>query len=161
MASDGTTGGGAARANGAPVAHCIFCDLVRGAAEVSICYEDGIALAFMDIQPVNQGHVLVVPRDHFETLPEVPRMVGAHLFQVVAQLIPAVQKVSGVDDMNIIVNSGAAAGQDVNHFHIHLIPRKVGDGFNVELPFGQSEMPYRHLLDAYAARISAELRNPV
>ncbi len=140
---------------------CIFCDLVRGAAEVSICYEDGIALAFMDIQPVNTGHVLVVPRDHFETLQDVPRVVGAHLFQVVTQLIGPVQAVSGAEDMNIIVNSGAAAGQDVNHFHIHLIPRRPGDGFNVELPFPRSEMPYRHLLDAYAARISAGLRNPL
>jgi histidine triad (HIT) family protein len=140
---------------------CIFCDIVRGAAEVSICYEDGIALAFMDIQPVNAGHVLVVPRDHFETLQEVPRLVGAHLFQVVTQLIGPVQAVSGAEDMNIIVNSGAAAGQDVNHFHIHLIPRKQGDGFEVELPFSGSEMPYRHMLDAYAARISAGLRNPL
>jgi histidine triad (HIT) family protein len=140
---------------------CIFCDIVRGAAEVSICYEDGIALAFMDIQPVNAGHVLVVPRDHFETLQEVPRLVGAHLFQVVTQLIGPVQAVSGAEDMNIIVNSGAAAGPDVNHFHIHLIPRKQGDGFEVELPFSGSEMPYRHMLDAYAAQISAGLRNPL
>lgn len=141
--------------------HCTFCDIIRGAAEVSICYEDAMAIAFMDIQPVNPGHVLVVPRDHFATLQDVPRVVGAHLFQVVTQLLPAVQTVSGAPDMNIIVNSGAAAGQDVNHFHIHLIPRRDGDGFDVQLPFAGSPMPNRHMLDAFAARISAGLRNPV
>ena len=120
-----------------------------------------MAIAFMDIQPVNAGHVLVVPRDHFETLQDVPRVVGAHLFQVVTQLIEPVQRVSGASDMNIMVNSGAAAGQDVNHFHIHLIPRKAGDGFDVALPFPGSAMPNRHMLDALAASISSGLRNPV
>ena len=140
---------------------CIFCDIVRGAAEVSICYEDSLAIAFMDIQPVNPGHVLVVPRDHYETLQDVPRAVGMHLYQVVTQLIGPVQTVSGAPDMNIVVNSGAAAGQDVNHFHIHLIPRRDGDGFDVPLPFAGSQMPNRHMLDALAATISASLRNPV
>jgi histidine triad (HIT) family protein len=143
------------------VDHCIFCDIVRGAAEVSICHEDAMAIAFMDIQPVNVGHVLVVPRDHFATLQDVPRDVGAHLYQIATQLITAIQSVSGAPDMNIIVNSGAAAGQDVNHFHIHLIPRREGDGFDVPLPFPGSAMPNRHMLDAFAARISSGLRNPV
>jgi histidine triad (HIT) family protein len=138
--------------------NCIFCDLVQGSAEVSICYDDDVALAFMDVQPVNQGHVLVIPRDHYETLNDIPRAVGWHLFQVATRLIPIVQKVSGAEDMNIIVNSGPDAGQNVFHYHIHLIPRKKGDGFDVPLPFAGSEMPHRHLLDAMAARIGIALR---
>ena len=63
-------------------AHCIFCDLIRGAAEVSVCYEDARALAFMDIQPVNPGHVLVVPKAHHETLHDVPHDVAMHIFDV-------------------------------------------------------------------------------
>ena len=97
--------------------HCIFCDLIRGAAEVSICYEDSIAIAFLDIQPVNPGHVLVVPRKHYEVLQDIPKEVGAHLYQVAAKLIPRVQTASGASDMNIVVNSGAAAGQNVMHYH--------------------------------------------
>ena len=58
--------------------HCTFCDLIRGAAEVSIVYEDATAIAFLDIQPVNPGHVLVVPREHYEVLQDIPRRVGAH-----------------------------------------------------------------------------------
>ena len=69
-----------------PPAHCSFCDLIRGAAEVSVCYEDGAALAFMDIQPVNAGHVLVVPREHYESLVDLPRDLGMHLFDVAMRL---------------------------------------------------------------------------
>ncbi len=77
------------------------------------------------------------------------------------ELIPVIQQVSGTRDMNIVVNSGASAGQDVFHFHVHLIPRAPGDGFDVPLPFPGSEMPDRTHLDAVAARIIAALRDPM
>ena len=141
--------------------HCPFCDLIRGAAEVSVCYEDATAIAFMDIQPVNEGHVLVVPREHYERLEDVPREVGLHLYEVSTRLIPVIQQVSGVPDMNVVVNSGPAAGQDVFHFHVHLIPRRQGDGFDVPLPFAGSQMPDRTHLDATAVRIIAALRDPM
>jgi histidine triad (HIT) family protein len=153
------------RAPTAPVkpstGHCIFCDLIRGAAEVSICHEDALAIAFLDIQPVNPGHVLVVPREHYETLQDIPSAVGAHLYQVAVRLIPIVQEASGAQDMNIVVNSGQAAGQNVMHYHIHLIPRRDGDGFDVPLPFPGSSMPNRQQLDAMAARIGSMLRDPL
>ena len=142
-------------------AHCVFCALMKGAAEVSMCYEDGEVVAFMDIQPVNPGHVLVVPRQHFETLRDVPKAVGLHLYEVATRLIPIIQQASGADDMNIVVNSGHAAGKNVMHYHLHLIPRRVGDGFDVPLPFAGSEMPNRQQLDAMAARIIAAVRDPM
>jgi histidine triad (HIT) family protein len=141
--------------------HCTFCDLIRGAAEVSIVYEDSTAIAFLDIQPVNPGHVLVVPREHYEVLQDIPRRVGAHLYEVATKLIPMIQTAAGASDMNIVVNSGAAAGQNVMHYHIHLIPRKDGDGFDVPLPFPGSDMPNRQQLDAMAARIGSMLRDPL
>src|SRR5436305_7740525 len=140
--------------------HCTFCDLIHGAAEVSICHEDADAIAFMDIQPVNNGHVLVVPREHYESLLEVPIELGTHLFRVTMRIANAVRNVSGCTDMNIVVSSGAAAGQDEPHYHIHIIPRREGDGFDIPLPFNGSEMPDRTLLDAYAARIGSALRDP-
>ena len=141
--------------------HCTFCDLIRGAAEVSICHEDADAIAFMDIQPVNNGHVLVVPRAHYESLLDVPQDIGMHLFRVTMQLANAVRRVTGSDDLNIVVNSGAAAGQDEPHYHVHIIPRREGDGFDIPLPFNGSQMPDRTLLDAYAARIGSALRDPM
>ena len=141
--------------------HCTFCDLIHGAGEVSICYEDADALAFMDIQPVNPGHVLVVPRQHHESLVDTPPELAMHLFQVSMQVANVIRKVTKCDDMNIVVNSGKTAGQDVFHYHVHLIPRREGDGFDIPLPFEGSEMPDRTLLDAMAVRIIAALRDPV
>jgi histidine triad (HIT) family protein len=140
---------------------CTFCDIVHGAGEVSLCYEDSDALAFMDIQPVNAGHVLVVPRTHYEGLADVPRQLTMHLFDIAVRLADVVRQVTGCDDMNIVVNSGEAAGQDVLHYHVHVIPRRHGDGFDIPLPFGGSEMPDRTQLDAMAARLIAALRDPM
>jgi histidine triad (HIT) family protein len=141
--------------------HCTFCNLIRGAGEVSVCHEDSDAIAFMDIQPVNNGHVLIVPREHYESLQEVPQEIGLHLFKVTMRLANAITQVTGCKDLNIVVSSGAEAGQDEPHFHVHLIPRRAGDGFDIPLPFDGSAMPDRTLLDAYAARIIAALEDPV
>jgi histidine triad (HIT) family protein len=141
--------------------HCTFCDLIHGAAEVSICHEDADSIAFMDIQPVNNGHVLVVPREHYESLLDVPPEIGLHLFRVTMQLANAVRRVTGSDDMNIVVNNGSAAGQDEPHYHVHIIPRQASDGFDIPLPFNGSTMPDRTVLDAFAARIIAALRDPM
>jgi histidine triad (HIT) family protein len=141
--------------------HCIFCEIVHGAGEASICYEDADAIAFMDIQPVNPGHVLVVPREHFESLNDVPSELAMHLFSVALELGPIVRRLSGSEDLNIVVNSGEAAGQNVFHYHVHLVPRRRDDGFDIPLPHQGSAMPDRTLLDAMAVRIIAELRDPV
>ncbi len=143
------------------LAHCTFCDMIHGAAEVSICHEDSRAIAFMDVQPVNNGHVLVVPREHYESVADIPRDLALHLFKLTMDLGAAVRRVAGTDALNIVVNSGTAAGQDEPHYHVHIIPRRAGDGFDIPLPFGGSAMPDRTILDAYAARIIAALRDPV
>jgi histidine triad (HIT) family protein len=140
---------------------CTFCDLIHGAGEVSICYEDGEAIAFMDIQPVNAGHVLVVSRRHYENLEDVPVELAMHLFRVATKLVPAVKKVSNAEGINIVVNSGSAAGQDEPHYHVHVIPRCAEDGFDIPLPFAASTMPDRTLLDATAVRIMTALRDPM
>jgi histidine triad (HIT) family protein len=140
---------------------CLFCDLIHGAGEVSMCFEDADVVAFMDIQPVNPGHVLVVPREHFESLDDIPPRLAMHLYEVATQLAPVVKQVGGADGMNIVVNSGRAAGQDVFHYHVHVIPRREGDGFDIPLPFSGSQMPDRTVLDMNAARIIATLRDPL
>jgi histidine triad (HIT) family protein len=126
-----------------------------------MCYEDSDVVAFMDIQPVNAGHVLVVPREHYASLDDIPHEMAMHLFEVAMELAPVVKRVAGVEGMNLVVNSGAAAGQDVFHYHVHVIPRRADDGFDIPLPFGGSEMPDRTVLDMNAARIIAMMRDPV
>ena len=139
---------------------CTFCDLIHGAGEVSVCYEDADAIAFMDIQPVNAGHVLVVSRRHYEKLEDIPGELAMHLFRVATKLVPAVRKVTNAQGMNIVVNSGSAAGQDEPHYHVHVIPRCKDDGFDVPLPFHASAMPDRTHLDAIAVQIMTALRDP-
>lgn len=140
---------------------CSFCDLMHGSAEVSVCYEDADVVAFMDIQPVNAGHVLVVPRKHYEGLDDIPHDLAMHLFEVAMELAPVVKQVGGAGGMNVVVNSGAAAGQDVFHYHVHVIPRTPDDGFDIPLPFPGSSMPDRTVLDVHAARIIAAFRDPM
>lgn len=140
---------------------CVFCDIIRGAAEVSVCHEDATSIAFMDIQPVNNGHVLVATREHYATLSDTPGDVAMHLFEVALRLAPTVRRITGAGGLNVVVNSGAAAGQDVPHHHVHLIPRYKGDGFDIPLPFPGSSLPDRLVLDATAARIIAATRDPV
>lgn len=126
-----------------------------------MCYEDSDVVAFLDIQPVNAGHLLVVPRAHFESLEDIPHALAMHLFEVAMQLAPVVKQVAHADGLNVVVNSGASAGQDVFHYHVHVIPRTADDGFDIPLPFGGSQMPDRTVLDANAARIISALRDPV
>jgi histidine triad (HIT) family protein len=126
-----------------------------------MCFEDAEVVAFMDIQPVNAGHVLVVPREHYESIEDIPPSLASHLFQVSMQLAPVVKQVAGAEGLNLVVNSGVAAGQDVFHYHVHVIPRRQGDGFDIPLPFPASEMPDRTVLDMNAARIIAAMRDPL
>jgi histidine triad (HIT) family protein len=140
---------------------CAFCNLIHGAGEVSMCFEDADVVAFMDIQPVHTGHLLVVPRAHFESLDDIPPGLAMHLFEVAMHLAPVVKQVAEADGMNIVVNSGSAGGQDVFHYHVHVIPRREGDGFDIPLPFAGSQMPDRTVLDMNAARVIAALRDPL
>jgi len=133
---------------------CVFCDIVRGTAQSSIVYEDSSVVAFMDIQPVNQGHVLVVPLVHAAHLADLDTETGAQLFRVGMELSRAIRR-SGVrcEGVNLFLADGEAAGQDVFHVHLHVIPRFRGDGFGFRLPAGYHTLPERRELDELSARI--------
>jgi histidine triad (HIT) family protein len=133
---------------------CIFCDIVGGAALASVVHADERAVAFMDIQPVNPGHLLVVPRAHVAGLAELDSETGAHLFQVAMELAGAVRR-SGVrcEGVNLFLADGAAAGQEVFHVHLHVIPRFGGDGFGFRFSPRYYQLPEREALDDLAARI--------
>ena len=108
--------------------HCTFCDLIHGAGEASICYEDAEAVAFMDIQPVNAGHVLVVPRRHVTSFFELTASEVQAVHELLCRLKVRLQGSSDPAGWNIGVNIGAAAGQTVPHVHVHIVPRRSGDG---------------------------------
>ena len=109
-------------------------------------------MAFMDVAPVNPGHLLVVPRAHSASLADLDEEVGAHMF-VVAQRLAAAVRASGVrcEGVNLFLADGEAAFQDVCHVHLHLLPRWSGDAFRIDAD--SSNRPERSELDALAASI--------
>ena len=110
---------------------CIFCKIIAGKIPAAKVYEDTTAIAFLDIMPANKGHCLVVPKKHYETLLEAPDEDIANLMKAVKKVTKALSLSIGNGSYNIIWNNGKAAGQIVNHAHVHIIPRFRGDGLRI------------------------------
>jgi diadenosine tetraphosphate (Ap4A) HIT family hydrolase len=134
---------------------CPFCAIVAGEAPASIVREDAETLAFMDLNPVNEGHVLVVPKAHHSGLAGLDDATGGRLFAV-AQDVAAALRSSAVptDGINLFLADGAAAGQEVFHVHLHVIPRTAED--DVAIVADQSRAD-RADLDALASDTAASL----
>jgi histidine triad (HIT) family protein len=114
---------------------CIICGLVAGELERSVPYEDEQTSVFMDIRPVVRGHMLVVPRRHAPYLADLEERDGARIFEV-GRRAAAALRASGLrcEGVNLFLADGEAAGQEVFHVHLHVIPRYEGDGFGLRLP---------------------------
>ena len=128
---------------------CIFCNILAGSAPASFVYRGDSVAAFMDIQPITPGHLLVVPLAHAASLAELDPEAGAQLFRA-GQLLAGALRQSGLrcEGVNFFLADGAAAGQDVWHVHLHVIPRFKGDGFGFRLPPGYDTIrPDRASLD--------------
>jgi histidine triad (HIT) family protein len=139
---------------------CVFCRIIAGEEMVSIVYEDDRALAFMDIQPASPGHVLVVSRAHHEDLFDVPDDVAAHCLRVAKRLAPGIRQAAGAGAVNLFSANGKAGGQDVLHFHLHLIPVREGEPFDLQLPKADAPVPSRSELNVMAARIGRAVQRP-
>jgi histidine triad (HIT) family protein len=109
---------------------CIFCKIVKGEIPSTKLYEDDQVLSFLDIAPVNIGHALVIPKEHFENILETPEDIMAHMMRVVKKISHGLEALNP-DGININMNNKSAAGQVVFHSHIHVIPRYTGDGFGM------------------------------
>ncbi len=108
-------------------AQCIFCKIVGGEIPSFKIYEDNKVYAFLDINPVNAGHTLVIPKEHYIVLPQMPEALATHLMKVVKYLSGAIFEITGAHGINVFQNNGAAAGQEVPHVHFHIIPRFQDD----------------------------------
>jgi len=109
---------------------CVFCKITLGEDQASIVFEDDRVLAFMDLHPANVGHTLVVPREHWETIYDIPEKVLGDMFAVVKKVSVAVKKAVGAEGMSILQFNERAAGQSVKHFHVHVVPRFRGDAMS-------------------------------
>jgi len=110
-------------------AGCIFCSIVAGSAPAHVVEEDARTIAFMDINPLVRGHVLVVPRAHAAELWEMAIDDGAALMRMTQRIAGAVHAAFAPDGVNLFHATGAAAGQTVFHVHMHVVPRWDGDAF--------------------------------
>ena len=133
---------------------CTFCDIINGALPCSSIYKDDTCMAFMDIQPINPGHVLVIPVAHASSLSELSEQDGAHMFNV-AQKVAAAIRESKIpcEGVNLYLADGAAAGQEIFHVHLHVVPRFRGDGFKIHFGPFYGLRPGRGELDAVAEKI--------
>ena len=105
---------------------CLFCDIVAGEASAHIVFEDDVSLAFLDIRPVFKGHTLLVPREHHETLTDLPPALVEPLFANARMLAGAVESSLGADGTFVAMNNRVS--QSVPHLHVHVIPRRRKDG---------------------------------
>lgn len=108
-------------------ANCIFCKIIKGDIPSFKLYEDEETFAFMDINPVNPGHCLVVPKEHGENLFEISPQALASGIKTTQKLAVAVQKALNPDGLNILQANGKGAAQSVLHLHFHIIPRRLDD----------------------------------
>jgi histidine triad (HIT) family protein len=133
---------------------CIFCQIVAGAAPASVAYSDEKVLAFMDVLPVNAGHVLVIPKAHAARLFELDEETGAQIFRVAMRVSKGLARSSvRCEGVTLLLADGEAAFQEVPHVHLHVVPRFKGDGFGLKFGPKYGKRPDRKELDAVAGSI--------
>ncbi len=138
---------------------CIFCQIIAGTAPASEVYRDERVIAFMDIRPINPGHLLVVPIRHAADLAGLDAEDGAQIFRVGQRLAAALRR-SGLhcEGVDLFLADGEAAGQEVMHVHLHVIPRFRGDGFGFRFgPTYRVQRPARAELDLAAEMVRGAL----
>jgi diadenosine tetraphosphate (Ap4A) HIT family hydrolase len=133
---------------------CIFCKIISGQSEASIVFRDDLVTVFMDIHPVNPGHLLVVPNEHASSIDDVPEDACARMFIVGRRMARALRQ-SGLrcEGVSLLLADGAAAGQDVFHSHLHVIPRFQGNPGSVRMHANFSTAASRDELDVQAEAI--------
>ncbi|MEF9939270.1 MAG: HIT family protein [Clostridium sp.] len=109
---------------------CIFCKIANGEIPSASIYEDEMFNVILDLGPASKGHALILPKEHFQDICELDEVVAAKVLPLAAKIGIAMKKSLGCAGFNLVQNNGAAAGQTVSHFHVHIIPR-YEDGPNI------------------------------
>ena len=109
-------------------ADCIFCKIAAGEIPSKTIYEDEQFRVIMDISPATKGHALILPKEHYPNLYEIPEEVAADAMKLAKKLAKKMTDALQCDGFNLVQNNGEVAGQTVFHFHMHLIPRYKNDG---------------------------------
>ena len=129
---------------------CIFCRIAQKQVPASLVYEDENVMAFLDIRPLNEGHSLVIPKAHYESIFDIPQDLISYLHGITKQVALAVKKATKADGISIIQQNGKAANQDIPHLHVHVIPRYEGQKL---ARFSEISEANKEKLDQVAANI--------
>jgi histidine triad (HIT) family protein len=107
---------------------CVFCKIIAERVPSYKVYEDDAVFAFLDVSPASEGHTLVAPKKHFSRFTDMDAESVDSLFEAARKITAAVEKAFSADGSNIGINNGKVAGQEIPHVHVHIIPRRKGDG---------------------------------
>ena len=136
---------------------CIFCKIIKGTTPSYKVYEDEYTVAFLDLNPISDGHVLLIPRLHTTYIEELPGEVSEALMKTLLKLVPKVQRAMDSKDSNIGINNGPNAGQIIPHVHIHIIPRPTKAG----TVLFSSPSRYRPREEEYYKRIAEKISKEI
>ena len=131
--------------------NCIFCKIANGESPSSTVYEDDNFRVFLDLGPAAKGHALIVPKDHYANLYELPEETAADVMRLAKRMALQLKDKLQCDGLNLVQNNGEAAGQTVHHFHMHVIPRYEGDGQKIGWKPGE---PTQEELEEIRSRIA-------
>ncbi len=118
---------------------CIFCKIAEKEIPSKILFENDFTLAFLDISPISKGHTIIIPKNHYSNLEDIPDYELSKVYKAVQNLAIRIHKILKSDGYNILQNNFAAAGQIIKHFHVHIIPRNYDDEkFRIKIPRAQA-----------------------
>ncbi len=137
--------------------NCVFCQIAGGKVPAKMVYSDNESIALLDINPAAKGHMLLMPKEHYSVMPQLPENLAEHLFMVCKGLSQAALKALHCKGTTIFVANGIAAGQKAPHFMVHIIPRNDGDGLSLGMP--ERSIPKKEL-DAVSAALKKALGMP-
>lgn len=137
---------------------CIFCEIINGEAEASIIYKNDYVTAFMDLFPINNGHVLIVPNQHAKKFTDIGCDLVSEMFKVAQRILKAIEKSEiKCEGANLFLSDGEVAGQDVFHSHLHVVPRFTGDAHRMGFSNTDAIEKTRNKLDEMAKMICNSL----
>ena len=115
--------------------NCIFCKIVDKEIPAKIIFENHLTLAFLDISPISKGHTIVISKNHYSHLEDIADSVLVEIYLIVKKVATLIHEKLEIDGYNILQNNFIAAGQMINHFHVHVIPRNLNDEkFSIKIP---------------------------
>ena len=136
---------------------CIFCAIVNGENPATVIAEDENTICFLDIRPINKGHILIVPKEHAESLCDLDDLGASSLMPWARKISAAQRRAVGAEGINLYLADGELAGQEVPHIHLHVIPRFAGDGFRLRFGPNYGQIADRVELESLAKSIRASL----